>query len=55
MDRYWQKAIRAGHAEARTSGTPPSGEEAERLRQLEMVRRAPPAAKSNLPENGRNR
>jgi DNA primase len=55
MDRYWQKAIRTGHAEARTSGSPPSVEEAERLRQLEMVRRAPPAAKSNLPENGRNR
>ncbi len=55
MDRYWQKAIRAGHAETRTSGAPPSSEEAERLRQLEMVRRAPPNAKSNVPENGRNR
>jgi DNA primase len=39
--RYWQQAQRAG-APARSQDAAPSAEEVERLRQLEMVRRATP-------------
>ena len=47
--RYWQKVQRAGAGSSATPGDAPTGEEAERLRQLEMVRRAAPDfhAKSN--------
>jgi DNA primase len=38
--RYWQQAQRAGHATTPEGESPPSSEEAERLRQLEMVRRS---------------
>jgi DNA primase DnaG DnaB-binding len=41
--RYWQQAQRAGHPGAPVSGATPSPEEAERLRQLEMVRRTVPS------------
>jgi hypothetical protein len=41
--RYWQQAQRAG-APAGAGDAPPTPEEAERLRQLEMVRRAAPGA-----------
>jgi DNA primase len=40
--RYWQRVQRAGVRSPSTSGDAPSPEEAERLRQLEMVRRAAP-------------
>jgi hypothetical protein len=40
--RYWQRVQRAGVRSPGTSGDAPSPEEAERLRQLEMVRRAAP-------------
>jgi len=46
--RYWQQAQRAGRAGAPEPGTPATAEESERLRQLEMVRRSLPAAKSNV-------
>ncbi|MET0919408.1 MAG: DNA primase [Burkholderiales bacterium] len=41
--RYWQQAQRAGHPGASLSRAAPTPEEAERLRQLEMVRRTLPA------------
>jgi hypothetical protein len=43
--RYWQQAQRAGHPGSPESGTPPTTEESERLRQLEMVRRTLPSTK----------
>jgi hypothetical protein len=43
LTRYWQRAHRAGHP-ASADEAAPTGEEAERLRQLEMVRRAAPEA-----------
>ena len=45
--RYWQQAHRAG-APAAAGDAAPSAEEAERLRQLEMVRRAAPAGVADL-------
>ncbi len=41
--RYWEQAQRAGRPGPPESGSPPSAEEVERLRQLEMVRRSLPA------------
>jgi hypothetical protein len=41
--RYWQQAQRAGHPGRSASAGAPTPEEAERLRQLEMVRRTLPA------------
>ena len=41
--RYWQRVHRAGHPTT-PGDAAPTGEEAERLRQLEMVRRAAPDA-----------
>ena len=40
--RYWQQVQRAGAASPGRGGEAPSAEETERLRQLEMVRRAAP-------------
>jgi len=40
--RYWQQALRAGRPGGPDTGIPATPEEAERLRQLEMVRRAVP-------------
>ncbi|MEP6656356.1 MAG: DNA primase [Betaproteobacteria bacterium] len=42
VERYWQQAQRAGAPMSPVAGTSPSAEETERLRQLEMVRRALP-------------
>ena len=47
--RYWEQAQRAGREGSPQSGTPPTAEESERLRQLEMVRRSLPAAEPNVP------
>jgi DNA primase len=49
VGRYWQQAQLAGHPGAPDSGTTPTREEAERLRQLEMVRRSLPAPDRNVP------
>ena len=46
--RYWQQAQRAGHPGSPESATPPTAEESERLRQLEMVRRTLPGSKPTL-------
>ena len=48
--RYWQQAQRAGHPGRSAAGAAPTPEEAERLRQLEMVRRTlPQFVRKNLP------
>jgi len=46
--RYWQQAQRAGHPGAPEPGAPPTAEESERLRQLEMVRRSLPPTNPNV-------
>jgi len=49
--RWWLYARRAGKA-AEPDAAPPSGEEAERLRQLEWVRQALPGPRSSGPAGG---
>ena len=49
--RWWLYARRAGKA-AEPDAAPPSGEEAERLRQLEWVRQALPGQRSSGPAGG---
>ena len=49
--RWWLYARRAGKA-AEPDAVPPSGEEAERLRQLEWVRQSLPGPRSSGPAGG---
>ena len=46
--RYWQQAQRAGRPGAPGAGLPSTTEETERLRQLEMVRRALPGIEPGI-------
>jgi hypothetical protein len=48
--RYWQRAHRAGYP-ATADDAAPTREEAERLRQLEMVRRAVPTYAKSTPDS----
>ena len=50
--RYRQQARRAGLAVGDEADAPASPEEAERLRQLEIVRRCPSGAESKLSDRG---
>ena len=53
--RYWQQAQRAGRAGSPESGAPPTAEEAERLRQLEMVRAQPARCRAECVGEDRER
>jgi hypothetical protein len=56
VGRYWQQAQRAGRPVAEAAGPDTAArttpEESERLRQLEMVRRAPPGGPPATRGNG---